>query len=95
MASQQRNPGKPAFNERFQNWAAFFGAMGLVFFIHPFAYGASVDFVAEFGEQHYGLGWALPPLWWLGTFIAMTATAAVILKVVFTGGMLSLIRRFA
>jgi hypothetical protein len=94
MAAQHRHQAKPAFNERFQNYAAFFGACGLIFFVHPFVYSASVSFVTDFGEQHYGLGWALPPLWWIGTFVAMTATSAVILKGLFAGSMLTLIRRF-
>jgi len=85
---------KTPFLERFQNWSASLGALLFAFFVHPFAYGASVGFVAEFGEQHYGLGWALPPIWWLVTFVGMAAAAAVILKVIATGGVITAIRRF-
>ena len=90
---KQPQPKTP-FLERFQNWSATLGALLFAFFLHPFAYDGSVGFVAEFGERHYGLGWALPPIWWLVTFVGMAAAAAVVLRVVFTGGVITAIRRF-
>lgn len=94
MKTNQANTAKPAFLERFQNWAAVMGAGLFTFFTHPYAVKASSGFVTDFGEEHYGLGWAIPTLWWLITFGAMVVLASVILKVIFTGSVITAIRRF-
>lgn len=91
-----KNPNSHTpFLERFQNWAAFIGAFLITFFAHPYAFAASVGFVSEFGETHYGIGWAIPSLWWLLTFGGMMAGAAVILKAAATTSIVSFFRRFA
>jgi len=94
MNNRSSTATKAPFLERFQNWAAVVGAGLFTFFVHPFFYQASVGFVSEFGEQHYGLGWAIPPLWWLLTFGGLVAITSVILKVLFTGSVITAIRRF-
>lgn len=90
---------KPAnrtpFLERFQNWAAIMSAGVTTFFVHPFVYGASMNFVRDFGQEHYRAGAVIPFFWWVLTFAGMIALLGVILKVLFAGGVISLIRRFA
>lgn len=94
MQRQAPSQPKPSFLERFQNWAAILGAVLLTFFAHPFAFSGSVGVITEFGDRYYSLGWAMPFLWWLVTFFGMVTVAGVILKVLFTGGIISLVRRF-
>lgn len=91
----KNHASRTPFLERFQNWAAILLALLLTFFVHPFAFDASVEAVTAFGAEHYAIGWAMPALWWLVTFTGMVTLAGVILKVLFTGGIVSVIRRFA
>lgn len=93
MHKQSVTGAKTPFFERFQNWAAMIGAVLATFFLHPFVFQASESFVSAFGEEHYGIGWAVPGLWWLLTFGGLVAGFALIIRVIATGGIVSLMRR--
>ena len=85
---------KPSFLNAAQSWGAGLGALSLTFFVHPGVYRASKDGVTTFAAENYHLGWAMPTLWFVVTFVGMGLLSAVLLRVVFTGGVVSLIRRF-
>ena len=89
------NSAKTPFFERAQNWGAMLLALLITFFAHPFAFSGSVEAVTAFGARHYAIGWAMPFLWWVITFGGIALIAAVLLRVLLTGGVISLIRRFA
>ncbi|WP_394693128.1 hypothetical protein [Hyphobacterium sp.] len=94
MHKQSTHGAKTPFFERFQNWAAMIGAVLATFFLHPFAFDSSQGFVTAFGEEHYGIGWAIPGMWWLLTFGGLVAGFSLIIRVIATGGIVSLMRRF-
>jgi len=78
-----------------QSATAVIIACVITFFIHPYAFDASVQFVTSFGETHYGLGWAIPTLWWLLTFSGIVSLLCIVIRVLTSGSVFSAFIRIA
>lgn len=97
MQTNVNRNGKTPFFERAQNLGATVLALLITFFAHPYIYSASgsVQAVTEFGARHYAIGWAMPFLWWVITFGGILLLSAIVLRVILSGAIINLIKRFA
>lgn len=84
------------FLERSVNWLTLVIAFVLTFFVQPFLNAATSYAVTSFAAEHYGSGIAfgIGPVWWLLTAAATFLFTNLVLKLVFSGGTISFLRRF-
>lgn len=67
----------------------------ITFFATPLAYRASVEGVRHFAEANYAvLTGVIAPLWFLIVLAVIGLLSTLLLKIVFSGGTLSVFRRF-
>ena len=96
MLKSPQNATNTPFLERSVNWLTLVIAFLVTFFVQPFLNAATSNAVTSFAAQHYGSGIAfgIGPVWWLLTAAATFLITNLVLKLVFSGGTISFLRRF-
>ena len=90
------NSNNTPFLERSVNWLTLVAAFLATFFIQPFLNDATADAVTAFAAEHYGpsIAFGIGPVWWLLTAAVTFLINNLVLKLIFSGGTISFLRRF-